>query len=321
MALNSRRSYNVGTRRWYKFCEGFGVPHPLPAREGDLCLYVTFLSRSLKYDTIRGYLFGLRSHHIESGHADPLADTPLLHKMLRGIKKIQGQADKKPKFPVTLALLELIHPLIDPSSHDHLMLFASWCVAEAGLLRASEFTAFPGNGAPPLCNRNISEIKVDGGYVFRILHLEASKADPFRRGVDVILGHSASPANALNALASYNAARSAAALSPTAPLFAWKDGTPLSKEGCVRNLQVAISLLSMDTSRFSGFSFRRGGAQSLRDAGVPDHLIQAIGRWASDAYKVYLSTAPRHIAALAQRAAQFTKLPVCIAGPFWSPAL
>ena len=71
---------------------------------------------------------------------------------------------------------------------------------------------------------------------------------------------------------------------------------------------------------FSGFDYSNLIAfQALRF--VPDYLLQVIGRWASDAYKVYLTTAPRHIAALAQRAAEFTKAPICIAGPVYSPAL
>lgn len=286
-----------------------------------MCLFVTFLARSLKFGTIKNYLFGLRCFHIEQGLTDPTADKLLLHKMLRGVKRIQGQADKKPKFPVTLALLEMLEPVIDWSSHDHVMLYAAWCVACAALLRTSEFTCFSSNAAPPLRNANVSAIKIDGGYVFRTLHLEASKADPFRRGIDIVMGHSPSRANALSVLAAYDRLRSHAARLPQAPLFAFKDGSILTKESCVSHLRQAIGMLKMDVSRFSGLSFRRGGAQSLRDAGVPDHLIQVLGRWASDAYKLYLTTAPRHIAALAGRAALFTNQPVCIAGPVWSPAL
>ena len=43
----------------------------------------------------------------------------------------------------------------------------------------------------------------------------------------------------------------------------------------------------------AGHSLRRGGAQALRDAGVPRHLIKAHGRWASDAVDVYLDVNPK----------------------------
>ena len=321
LAKSSRKNYNVGTRRWLQFCQNFGIPSPLPALEGDLCLFIAFLARSLKASTIRSYLSGVRSFHVDSGVPDPLEGKEMLHRALRGIKRLHGQAQSKPKLPVTLALLESIAPLINWSSHDEVMIFASWCIATAGLLRSGEFTVFSGNPAPALLNKNLSELRSDGGFLFRNLHLVASKADPFRKGVDIVIGHSASVANALNVFASYDALRSADARHPDAPLFAFSDGKPLTKLVCVSSLRLMVASLGMDASRFAGHSFRRGGAQSLRDAGVPDHLIQVIGRWSSDAYKLYLTTAPRHIAALAQRAAKFTKSPVCIAGPVYSPAI
>lgn len=188
--------------------------------------------------------------------------------MLRGVKRIQGEADKAPKFPVTLALLELIEPLVDPANFEQCLLFAAWCVASGGLLRLSEFTAFKDNAAPLLCNKHLLPATMDGGYYYRVLHLEASKADPFRHGVQIVLGHSSSRANALNAFAAYDRLRSPAARSADAPLFAFRNGSPLSKTDCTSCLRAATGQLKMDTSRFRGFSFRRGGAQSLRDAGV-----------------------------------------------------
>lgn len=321
LASSTRRSYDVGTRRWLKFCEDFAVKSPTPAQEGDLCLFVAYLARSVLHGTIRSYLYSVRSFHIDSGLPDPLENTPLLHRMIRGVKRIQGDTKSKPKFPVTLALLERIHSIVDWSDPDQCMMFAAWSLASGGLLRIGEFTTAKGNPAPLLLNRNLSSVRIDGGFVFRVLHLDASKADPFRKGVDIVLGHSTSPANALVAFSAYDRARAASAKLPSAPLFAFRNGTPLSRELCMSVLKATLDSIKMDTSRFGGLSFRRGGAQSLRDAGVPDHLLQVIGRWASDAYKVYLTTAPRHIAALAQRAAEFTKAPICIAGPVYSPAL
>lgn len=320
LATSSRKTYNMGTKRWLQFCSDHGVLSPLPAAEGDLCLFVTLLARSLRHSTIRSYLAGVRSFHVESGFPDPTENAKLLHRMLQGVRRVQGQASK-PKMPVTLALLERLASFIDWSSHDQAMLFASWCVASGGLLRSGEFTSFSGNPAPLLRNRNLSALRCDGGFLFRSLHLEASKADPFRKGVDIVLGHSPSRANALNAMAAYDRLRPPQARVPDAPLFAFANGQPLSKSACVDSLRAAVQVLGLDSGAFSGHSFRRGGAQSLRDAGVPDHLIQVIGRWASDAYKLYLTTAPRHVAALASRAAQFTTRPICIAGPQFGPAL
>ena len=43
-----------------------------------------------------------------------------------------------------------------------------------------------------------------------------------------------------------------------------------------------------EASRFTGHSFRRGGATWAFQAGIPGELIQICGDWSSDAYKQYL---------------------------------
>ena len=40
--------------------------------------------------------------------------------------------------------------------------------------------------------------------------------------------------------------------------------------------------------RYSGVSFRAGGATALGEAGVPDRTIQEMGRWKSFAYSQYV---------------------------------
>ena len=40
---------------------------------------------------------------------------------------------------------------------------------------------------------------------------------------------------------------------------------------------------------FSGHSFRKGGAQSLADAGVAPHVIKTMGRWASWCFALYIA--------------------------------
>jgi hypothetical protein len=42
----------------------------------------------------------------------------------------------------------------------------------------------------------------------------------------------------------------------------------------------------------AGQSLRAGGATSLAEAGVPPNVIQAIGRWASDAFQIYIRKNP-----------------------------
>ena len=43
---------------------------------------------------------------------------------------------------------------------------------------------------------------------------------------------------------------------------------------------------------FSSHSFRIGAATSAAAVGLPDHLIQTLGRWTGQAYRRYTRTAP-----------------------------
>ncbi|KAI0820425.1 hypothetical protein BC628DRAFT_1276145, partial [Trametes gibbosa] len=76
-----------------------------------------------------------------------------------------------------------------------------------------------------------------------ILSLPASKTDPFRKGVSILVA--AAPDTRLTAL-------------------------------------------GLDSSKYSGHSFRRGAATSAAAVGYADHEIQLLGRWRSDAYKLYI---------------------------------
>jgi hypothetical protein len=47
-----------------------------------------------------------------------------------------------------------------------------------------------------------------------------------------------------------------------------------------------------------GHSLRAGGATALAEAGIAPHLIQAIGRWTSEAFYIYIRRHPTLLAAL-----------------------
>ena len=53
-------------------------------------------------------------------------------------------------------------------------------------------------------------------------------------------------------------------------------------------LQRCLQYCGLDISRYKNHSFRIGGACHAADKGFSDAQIRALGRWKSDAFKVYL---------------------------------
>ena len=70
-------------------------------------------------------------------------------------------------------------------------------------------------------------------------------------------------------------------------LFCLSNGTPLSRWDVKTVLKTLTSKCNLDPSRYKGQSFRIGGATSYARRGFPSSIIQIMGRWKSDCYKIY----------------------------------
>jgi hypothetical protein len=76
------------------------------------------------------------------------------------------------------------------------------------------------------------------------------------------------------------------------PLWLRADGTVPTRSFFIRRLR---GFFNKD---IAGQSMRAGGATSLAENGVPPHIIQAIGRWASISWQIYIRKHPVLIQAL-----------------------
>ena len=68
----------------------------------------------------------------------------------------------------------------------------------------------------------------------------------------------------------------------------FSDGTSLSRPRLVSALRQVLSTVGVDSSHYSGHSFRIGAATAAAAAGVSDAVIQQLGRWISSAYSSYI---------------------------------
>ena len=69
---------------------------------------------------------------------------------------------------------------------------------------------------------------------------------------------------------------------------------PLTHSSCLPRMKRSLTTLGIDHSKYSGHSFRRGGASLALECDISPELTQTQGDWDSDAHKAYLDPSLAH---------------------------
>lgn len=260
--------------------------------------------RGLQPNTIKNYLSALRSLHVDEGLPFDACESETVKRAIRGIKRFFGEKDRNPKQPITLEILQKLASipgdLEDPfnASFD-----AAIKLAWAGFMRCGEFTLGAKEQFSPaehLSRESVTFLpSIDAPTHIR-LDIPASKTDPFRKGASILI--SAAPGKTTCPVAALKHLFISHPLPSNSPLFSGcTPGTPLSRTDFVSTLKARLDHLGIDSSKFSGHSFRRGAATAAAAVGFADHEIQLLGRWRSDAYKLYIDVPEIRILGLSAR--------------------
>ena len=134
----------------------------------------------------------------------------------------------------------------------------------------------------------LSDIRVNDRHnlSYLIVTLYGSKTDPFRAGCKQFVGYSTSQVCAVTVVLAYLAIQPRTA----GPLFLHADCSPLTCSDLSATMQLAFISSGLDISRYSRHSFWIGTATATSNAGLPDSLIQALGRWQSLAFLRHIRT-------------------------------
>jgi hypothetical protein len=282
LAVSTQSSYSSPQRNFLRFAEQAGVLSPLPADENLLCLWVTSLARRLSHASIPPYLYAVRSLHIDHGFDSPLGGA-MLERVLKGIRRAQGDRHVLKRLPVTMLLLDRIRPFLDFALHDDCMFMAALSTATGALLRVGEVVI---NESEPDRMLTLSDLTASPTS-FSLL-LRVSKTDPFGKGTHAYVSAPKAVSDMKRYLSLH--AKTCPLVAASSPLFAFANGTPLRRRVFLRRTRSLLQQAGIDLSRSRGVSFRRGGATSLAAAGVPDRIIKELGRWKSWVYSIYIAT-------------------------------
>lgn len=302
----TRKTYDSGLRSYNNFIREFvlwenGSRLPFPT-EQLLLTYVYYCHTSLgiSYTTIKSYLSGIRHHFVIGTGRDPLTRSSgimdRLYLVLRAIKRQQAPRPKTRR-PITAPILRDLVRYLGTKSLFGLftdaMMAAAITMAFFGFLRAGEFCITDTSHSEFL---SASDIHWEPDYTGFTIHLQRSKTDPFRQGVDIFIT-ALGPDNILcpvKHMERYMTLRRYSEMPLSGPLFIY-DAKALTREKFVVFIRRLLARAGHDPGPFSGHSFRAGAATSCADIDIQDHVIKMLGRWRSDAYQRYVSTSRESI--------------------------
>ena len=239
----------------------------------------------------------MRSLHIDEVFPDPLLNCLRLQRVVRGIKRAQGSSSCS-RLPITDGLMMVIFKSLDLSVPDHCMFWAACNLGYFGFLRSAEFTVPNLASFSSTLHLCVQDIAVDSAIdpsCLRI-NIKASKTDTFRKDCFIHIRKGRFPLCALQAVLQYLSLRG----SSGGPFFLLQDGRPLSRAlltSWIRQIMVAAGI----PGNFSSHSFRIGASTIAARNGFPDHLIQLLGRWTSNAFQLYIRTPSEALAGLSSR--------------------
>ena len=156
------------------------------------------------------------------------------------------------------------------------LLWAATATCFFGFFHAGEITVPTALAFDPAVHLVWGDVSVsDDNSMIRVF-LKRSKIDQFGRGVAVYLGDDLCP---LAALSSYIPLRG----DSPGTFLRTVDGAALTKARFVDLVRGVLSRAGVPLAGYSGHSFRIGAATTASQAGIPDSVIQALGRWSSSA--------------------------------------
>lgn len=291
LADSTFRTYESGLRQYRSFCSWYNLV-AFPLSESTLELFVCSMARRLAFSSIKVYLCSVQFHATLNGDNTRISDMSHLYYVLRGIRISIGSSRSRPRrLPITIRQLNTLVDYIHAhySFFDALMLHAAVSLAFFGLLRSAEYTSPSTSRASAngLCRKDISF-----SNNILMVHIRGSKTDPFKNGITIRIGPNFSKVCPVLAMSRFLSVSS----SPNGPVFRFADGTFLTRSFLSSLLSSCFPETSINTH-----SFRIGGASTAASVGIPDSIIQTLGRWASNAYRRYVQFSDDSIADFSRR--------------------
>ena len=277
-------SYTSALNSYLTFCKlhNFDI-NPTPE---TLSLYVTYQSTFINPKSVDSYLSGI-ANQMESFFPDVQKNrhSALVSRTLKGAKR-RHSIPIRHKNPLSLEDLKVVHHNLQSSSdHDNLLFISQLLIRFHGLLCLSEL-CFPDH----LATQDFSKISLclsiqwlPDAFSF---WLPSHKTNPTFEGSHIIIIQQMhqSP-NPHSAFVKYLQTHDQSFIF-NPELWLRANGTVPTRSWFIKHLAQYFPKDIADQALCSG------GATNLTICGVAPHLIQAAGRWTSEAFRAYIRKNP-----------------------------
>ena len=252
-ASNTLRAYKSDYKDFTSFCLKNGFK-PMPSEPKIISLYLTYLSKSCKFSTLKRRLASISVIHRLSGH---YIDTkhPMITENLMGIKRVKG-SHQKAKKPILIDELKLIVNAIDKDRNEknRFKNRALILVGFAGGFRRSELVA--------IVNEDVDFVP-EGVKIFVKRSKTDQSGEGMTKGIPYFLNANYCPVISLKNWIEKSEIKSG-------KIF------DMSDKSVALTIKKYTALVGLDSNKYSGHSLRSGFATSTAELGAEERSIMAM---------------------------------------------
>jgi hypothetical protein len=290
---SSYATYTSALNSYLTFCKLHGLD--ADPTEDTLSFYTVFMSFHIKPQSVDSYLSGI-ANQLEPYFPEVRRNrkSRLVSLTLKGCMRLRHSPAKRkaPLLPSNVAtVLASLHP---ESTHDDTLFASMLATGFHALLRLAELSIHDNpakRNSRKITMRHTVAFPEPDSFSFT---LPSHKADPLFQGNTIVVRHIVPELDPKPVFRRYLASRdSEFPLNPE--LWLTHSGTVPTRAWFVKRLRAFFHDPSI-----SGQSMRAGGATCLATTGALPSLIQAAGRWSSEAFKVYIRKNPFLLHAILQ---------------------
>jgi hypothetical protein len=277
---STARGYATGARDYVRFCLLHSLPiDPTPTTLARYIAYTSqFIASGPRYLSGAQHFLSVLYPSFDANRAHPLVQATI-----RGSRKVRADPvhRKLPLRPHHLAHFLTLAEV--SSSYDDLLFVAILscgfyaCHRIGELVQKNDRSLFDSRKVIKRASFSFSNRRAQ-------YHLPYHKADPFFRGTMILLG-SHDVACPVRLMADYVSRRDAVHRGRS-PLFLTEQGQHPTRQWFDKRFFAVFD------QSFGGHSLRAGGATYFASLGLSEDVIQALGRWSSQAWKIYIRDNP-----------------------------